>query len=267
MKLRSIALAGLLLMPLTSGAADDPIAAARDLYASAAYEEALSMLTRLTEGAQVAPNLALQIDKYRSFCLYALGRTAEAESIAQSVIRKEPLFQLEGDDVSPRVEAMFKEASRKVLPGLIRDTYRLAKLSIDRKDFASAEPQLLQVHRMIGQAEKLGFRDESMTDLDVLAEGFRDLALASAMTKPAAATPDVPTPLPVGTPMTPTKTASAQAFDQASPGVSPPVPILQSIPPMPAALVKSGTHGVLEVIVEADGRVVDAVMRESVNSM
>jgi TonB family protein len=265
MKLCSIVLAMLLFTPRTSAAADDPLVAARDLYVSAAYEEALTTLTRLADSGQVPPAQAIQIDKYRSFCLYALGRTAEAESIAQSIIRKEPLFQIEGDDVSPRVEAMFTQASRQLLPGLIRDTYRLAKQSIDRKDFASAEPQLLQVHLMVEHAQKLGFLDESLADLGVLAEGFRDLARASAGTKPAAA---------AATSAAATAESAAviaPVFDRMSPGVQPPVAIVQSVPAIPASLrtfVTGGPRrGVLEVVIDSDGHVADATMREPVNKV
>ena len=68
----------------TANADQDSLDAAKDLYASAAYEEALSTLSRLSEGGVSAPAVARQVDEYRAFCLYALGRTAEAESVAES---------------------------------------------------------------------------------------------------------------------------------------------------------------------------------------
>src|SRR5579872_1067512 len=119
--------AAIVLLTASSGvsyAADDTLSAAKDLYASAAYEDALSMLTRLSEGA--TPDVALQVDVYRAFCLYALGRATEAEALTQGVVRKDPLFQLKADEVSPRVDAMFTEVRRQLLPGLIRDKYRSA---------------------------------------------------------------------------------------------------------------------------------------------
>ena len=95
------------IMLVTAGGArlnaQDPLSAAKDLYASAAYEDALSTLSRL-DGA-VAPGVARQADEYRAFCLYALGRTREAESIAESIIRREPLARLDAADASPRLQS------------------------------------------------------------------------------------------------------------------------------------------------------------------
>src|SRR5579863_2105895 len=78
---------------VTGASAQDPLAAAKDLYASAAYEEALSTLTSVTE--QSAPDIIHQADQYRAFCLLALGRNAEAESAAESAIRHDPLAPLD----------------------------------------------------------------------------------------------------------------------------------------------------------------------------
>src|SRR5262245_14856970 len=76
--------------PLAAG--QDQVAAARDLYASAAYEEALSALARAKE----APSADLeQIDQYRVFCLYALGQASEAETVAESLLRRDPLIKID----------------------------------------------------------------------------------------------------------------------------------------------------------------------------
>src|SRR5262245_61072037 len=85
--------------------ADDPLLAAKELYAAAAYEDALAALAKLAEANSGTPDLAAQVDEYRSFCLYALGRTQEAESVAQGLLRKNPMFKLQTDEISPRVEA------------------------------------------------------------------------------------------------------------------------------------------------------------------
>ena len=65
--------------------AEDSLRIAKDLYAAAAYEEALAMLNRLRDEAAAA-EAGLAVDQYRAFCMFALGRTAEAES-AQSTLR------------------------------------------------------------------------------------------------------------------------------------------------------------------------------------
>ena len=263
MKYLVLALATLLLVPAVGRGADDTLSAAKELYASAAYEEALAVLGRLSDGGKVAPDVAAQIDEYRSFCLYALGRTQEAEAVAQKLVRNNPLYKPQSEDISPRVEAMFTQVRKQLLPSLIRDKYRAAKASVDKKEFAEAEPQLLLVRELIGQAEKLGVKDEAVADLAVLADGFLDLARAAAAPKPAA------TPAPVVTAATPdVAPAAPRVFDATSVGIVQPVAIRQNLPSPPLALAKMlvGKKGVLEVTIETDGHVADAVMRDPVNS-
>ena len=84
-----------LLLALTAAAsgslsAQDPLSAAKDLDASAAYEDALSALARIKDGR---PDLAQQVDQYRAFSLFALGRTAEAEAVVETVIRRDPMVK------------------------------------------------------------------------------------------------------------------------------------------------------------------------------
>src|SRR5262245_31052355 len=69
-------------------AAQDPLRAAKDLYASAAYEDALSTFTKLSSDGSETPDVLRRADQYRAFCLLALGRAAEAESVAETIVRK-----------------------------------------------------------------------------------------------------------------------------------------------------------------------------------
>jgi hypothetical protein len=172
--MRTIVIVGALL--IAAGAAlsgQDLLSAAKDQYASAAYEDALSTLSRLD--SEVAPNVARQADEYRAFCLYALGRTGEAESVAESLIRKEPLVRLEAADASPRLELMFSDVRKRLLPSLIRERYRVARAAVDQKSFSAAEPSLADARRMIAEAERLGVTDEGLADLSVLVDGFLQL--------------------------------------------------------------------------------------------
>src|SRR5262245_4074147 len=122
--------------------AQDPLSIAKDLYASAAYEDALSALARVKDGT---PDLAQQVDQYRAFSLFALGRTAEAESVVETVIRRDPLVKPDSRDASPRITAMFAEVRKRLLPELIRTGYRSARETMDKGDLAGAVPQLEQV--------------------------------------------------------------------------------------------------------------------------
>src|SRR4029450_2996599 len=57
---------------------ENPLTAARDLYASARYDEALAVLNGLPSDAVASDRKS--IEQYRSLCLLALGRGTEAES-------------------------------------------------------------------------------------------------------------------------------------------------------------------------------------------
>ena len=53
---------------------ENPLTAARDLYASARYDEALAVLNGLPSDAVASDRKS--IEQYRSLCLLALGREA-----------------------------------------------------------------------------------------------------------------------------------------------------------------------------------------------
>src|SRR3954466_5365952 len=75
----------------------DPIGAARDLYASARYDEALAVLNDLRPDTASGPVTERRtIEQYRSLCLLALGRGSEAESAIAAVVTADPAY-LPGD--------------------------------------------------------------------------------------------------------------------------------------------------------------------------
>jgi hypothetical protein len=69
---------------------ENPLTAARDLYASARYDEALAVLNGLPSDAVASDRKS--IEQYRSLCLLALGRGTEAESAIAAVVTADPLF-------------------------------------------------------------------------------------------------------------------------------------------------------------------------------
>src|SRR3954469_2052351 len=80
----------------------DPLGAARDLYASARYDEALAVLNDLRPAdASAAAADRRSIEQYRSLCLLALGRGSEAESAIAAVVTADPAYQPTETDASP----------------------------------------------------------------------------------------------------------------------------------------------------------------------
>jgi len=291
--MRTIVIVGALL--IAAGAAlsgQDLLSAAKDQYASAAYEDALTTLSRLD--GEVAPDVARQADEYRAFCLYALGRNREAESVAESLIRKGPLVRLEAADASPRLESMFSDVRKRLLPSLIRERYRVARAAVDQKSFSAAEPSLAEAHRMIAEAERLGVKDDGLADLSVLVDGFLQLIKSNADQRaasqqtPAAVVPNAPAAVP-GRPAAPspssvraeapapaaagaTKAAAVvpQVYSAVDEGITPPVVIEQKMPPMTAEMQRVAktikAKGMLDLVIDESGRVVDATVRQSMNS-
>src|SRR5581483_6637367 len=117
--------------------AQESLAAARDLYASAAYEDALALLNRL-RGANQTPDEARSIEQYRPFCLLALGRADEAERAIEAVVAAQPSYHPSESDISPRLRTLFAEVRRRMLPAIIQDKYAQAKAEFDRKDYTGA---------------------------------------------------------------------------------------------------------------------------------
>src|SRR5262245_12768582 len=90
------AVAGVVVLAAASGArAQDSLASARDLYAAAAYEDALVVLNRLRPAADDGGRA---IQQYRAFCLLALNRGAEAQRAIEAIITEDPSYHPSDSD-------------------------------------------------------------------------------------------------------------------------------------------------------------------------
>src|SRR6478609_246057 len=128
-----------------AAAQNNPLVAARELYASARYDEALAMLNGLAPTD--SPNLAERryVEQYRSLCLLALGRGGEAEKAIAAVVTADPSYQPSEAEASPRVRSAFTEVRQRLLPDLTRTRYTEAKAAFDRKDYPQAEAQFRSI--------------------------------------------------------------------------------------------------------------------------
>src|SRR5690242_11748707 len=73
-------------------AGEDSLAAARELYSSASYEEALAILNRL-KASSVPGEQSPAIEQYRAFCLLALGRSDDAQKAIEALILTAPTYR------------------------------------------------------------------------------------------------------------------------------------------------------------------------------
>ena len=244
----------LILMSTPRLAAQDLLASARSLYESAAYDEALTTLQRMSSDRASMPSRTLRaVEEYRFLCLSALGRTAEARDSMAAAIAADPLYRPDANATSPRIMTTFQEVRRDVLPGLIGELYADAKNAYERKDFKGAETSLKTVISLLDDPDMQG----KQSDLGTLARGFLDLTAAAlkAAEAPAAA----PT------------TAKASATPAAAPAkaviITPPVAIRQVVPPMPTDISRFGQMrvGILELMIDETGKVESASFTQGIH--
>ncbi len=210
------------------------------MYASAAYEDALALATRLDTG-EAAPD----VEPYRVFCLVALGKLEEAERAAEAVIRLRPRYRPEPSEVSPRIQDLFSKARRKLGPSIVKSMYIDAKAALDRKDRDAA---IAGFEEMLRVADDPDVKDEStISELRLLGSGFLDLSRALSMVAAAAA----PAPAPP-VPQPPVRSV-----------VVPPVALREALPPwMPTDATSrfAEYRGAVRVEIDADGKVSAAEM-------
>jgi hypothetical protein len=234
-----------------------PLAAARDLYASARYDEALTVLNGLPMAGESTDRKS--VEQYRSLCLLALGRGPEAESAIAAVVTVDPLFVPAESDASPRVRAAFSEVRQRLLPQIASSRYTTAKTAFDRKDFVTAEPAFRELLALLNDPQ-MGNR---LPDLRVLASGFLDLSVAGAAPPPEAPKPEPPPAVAAAPPVVP---QPPRIFTAETAGIIVPVAIKQDVPRVPSSIAShTRDRGLLEIVIDEQGRVVGITLRTSVH--
>ena len=237
-------------------AAQDPLRAARDLYASARYDEALAVLNDLKPANGATPLAERKsVEQYRSLCLLALGRGAEAEAAIAAVVTADPSYLPSDNEASPRVRAAFSEVRKRLLPDIATSRYGAAKATFDRKDYKEATNQFRGVIALLDDPDMGG----RLADLRQLAGGFLDLAVAATPPPPPVKVePPAPPPMP--------KPDPRRIYTSEDKNVVAPVPIKQEMPRLPEQVsMQARDHGVVELVIDEQGRVSSIAMRQSVH--
>jgi tetratricopeptide (TPR) repeat protein len=276
----------------------DALASARQLYASAEYHDALTMLDGLVK-ANPAPKDRQTIDLYRAFCLFAIGGVDQATTAVDEMIRRDPLYHPNLDEVPPRLRTLFSDARRRLLPTIIQQRYLAAKTAFDSNDYRAASEGFTQVLIALADPDIAQAASQApLADLKVLATGFNDLTIRSLApppapaaasstpspapttasppattpgTKPAAlasakasAPPPSRPPAPAGAPASRSAASSAEVYTIESEGVTEPVVIRQSVPDFPGR-VTAAKVGVVDVVISETGAVESATMTQSID--
>lgn len=237
--------------------AQDTVAGARDLYAAAAYDEALTALNRL-DGSTAPQADRFAINQYRAFCLLALGRTIEAEKAIEAVVSAEPLYHPSDADASPRLRAAFSTVRQRMLPAVAQQRYARAKAAFDHQDFASARLEFDQLLQMLGDADLADAASRPpLVDLAMLATGFRDLSARAAAPPPAPVVAAAPPPPPAAP-------VANRIYNGGDPDVVPAIIIRQDLPKFPREMMAL-RQGILEIVINEIGSVETANMRAPID--
>ena len=254
--------------------AQDTLARAKDFYASANYEEALQVLGRLHSTSSPAATDATEVAAYQMFCLVALGRSDEAKTAVETIVRIDPFYRPSEAVVSPRVRTFFDDVRRPLLPDVVRQTYARAKEGFDQRNMALAAAEF---DRVITLLDELGTgADQGVADLRTLAAGFRDLSktalVAATPTPPPAASVPEPQPVPSSAtgPSSSTEAPATSAISDAQriygtddAGVTKPTVIARTMPewkPSNPVVARQDFRGALELVIDEDGLVRSATM-------
>lgn len=249
--------------------AQDALARAKDLYLSAAYDEALVLLDQLKSQP---PPAGTEAEQYRVFCLLALERSEDARKAIEDIVAADPTYRPSDTQTSPRIRSVFQDTRKALLPGLVQRRYADAKAAFERKDpnALSAFEQLLT---LLDDPDVKAIAQ--LSDLRTVVSGFRDLSKAIANVPPPLARPIEPVPTVQRANVT-TLPAAAAVEPVAGPipdgalGFMPPVVISQPLPrwaPPGNVDRRTGFKGLIEVAIDENGNVTSATVQQSVHPL
>jgi len=238
---------------IVSAGDDASLDRAKSLYASAAYDEALTVLDQVS--ATPAPDDRMTIAAYRVYCLLALDRQEEARASIDRLLRQSPLFVPSDNEASPRIQTVFRDVRRAALPKIVRERYADAKAAFDRKDPQTAR-QFEDLLTLLGDQDLKDW--SAAADLRSVASAFRDLAKAVATT-PISPAPAARSAEP---PLQPALEPPDITYTSTDADVTPPVALSQRAPQWrPSSREATQEYrGVLRLLIDRSGAVLSATM-------
>ena len=253
----------LVLTATAAAAQDNDITTARELYASAAYEDALAMLNRL-RGAERPATQSRVIEQYRAFCLLALGRPNDAEQAIEAVVVADPSYHPAENEVSPRIRTTFADVRRRMLPNIVQQKYAQAKAAFDRKEYAAAARDFSQVLVTLADPDLAAEAAKPpLSDVRQLAVGFEELSAKAAAPPPP---PPAPVPVVQAPPPPPPVPQPPRVYTADDRTVVPPAVISQALPSF-RGVTPVARIGKMELVIDETGAVESAIMTTSVNSV
>ena len=250
-----------------------PVDRVRNLYESAAYDDALATIDRIVALPPTAGSLSESavLLRYRALCLLALDRGPEAEGAVEQLLIQDPVYSEEAVDTSPRFVSVLNRTRNRVLPQLVQRQYDEAKRNFDQRRLQEAATGFARVVALIDNPTLGQSALASSRDLRTLAVGF--LELSRAGTAPPQQTPasapangrassDAPPPQRIAV----SEPESGRIYSAADRDVTPPVTVRQELPAWRAgAMGFSGRfEGQLDIVINETGGVESATLAKSI---
>ena len=242
---------------------------AKELYASANYDEALTMLNALGSAgvsedgssAMLYSEESASIAMYRVLCLVAVGRSADVDAAIDRLVSQHPLFRPPSDELSPRMRTAVSTARMRLLPPMVQRRYEESKTAYDRGDFSTASIGFKWVLTALTDPDISPLTGQSpFADIKTLATGFIGLAEKALAPPPPPPVAAVVAPPPAAKPARDFK----RIFSIDDTDVVAPVKTRQDMPQFPG-LLKATATGAVELVIDAAGNVESARLMQSVH--
>ena len=229
--------------------AQSDLSEAKTQYEEAAYEDAL---TTLTKASVSTPADRVQLEQYRALCLIALGRLPEAERAVVALVEADPTYVPPSSVASPRVLAIVADIRRKELPGVTRRVLDSGRAAYEAKNVALAQRQFDLLLKLLDDPAMEGRPERE--DLRTVAKGFSTLLdAAPPALRPAPPAEPERSPAPSSTPA-----ASPSSPPAAASPFVPAVVIQETLPiwtPPNPSIARNEYNGAVKVRIGTDGRV------------
>ena len=240
---------GLIGVSIAGSAQAQTIDDARNLYAGAAYAEALEVLNAVEK---TSPTLTAMREtlQYRALCLLALSRRGDAEQTVARLVSKDPTYLPDAVEAPPQLRELFRQVREQQLPALVRQKFTAARESFARERSAETAALFDSVLALLDTPEvQSALGTEAVADLRTVATGFRDLAKVPAVTGAVATVNESRPPRDGGIALAPNAvpapvaappaSADATIFDADNSDVVAPVTVRQEFPPLLGTVERS----------------------------
>jgi hypothetical protein len=256
MRVTTAALIAACLLIAAAGRVDaQSLDAARELYASAEYDRALTMLDGLLAG-DLPLEAKRDVEMYRVLCLVATGKDAAAEGVIASLVSLDPLYRPSAD-LPPRVRTTFSDTRKRMLPSAVQTAYQSAKAAFEFKDYETAERGFAQVLAVLADPDVADQATQSpLRDLQMLAKGFHELSVKAQTPPEPVVAPPPPAPV---VPELPPAPRADKVYTPDDRNVVPPIVVNQRIPSFPGP-IRTPQTGIIEVLIDRSGAVESASM-------